>query len=491
VSTARPRAHHKMTFAVLAAGISAFALLQSLVIPVLPTIQEALGTSQATVTWVLTAYLLSASVFTPILGRVGDMVGKDRVFVATLVALAVGSLLAALATSVEVLIVARVIQGIGGGVLPLSFGIIRDEFPPAEVGGAVGAMAALTAAGSGLGIVLAGPIDDALGYHWLFWIPLIMVTLAAIAAHFVIPASPMRTAGRIGYRAPLLLSAWLVALLLAVSKGTSWGWGSAKVLGLLALAAVIGTVWVRVEQRSVHPLIDMNMMRRPAVWTANLVALLIGIGMYANFAFVPQFLQTPSSAGYGFGASVTSSGLMMVPLTGVMFIFGTFAGRMARRIGSKAVLVTGCAIMVVGFVLLTVAHERRIELVLEMAILGAGIGMAFAAMSSLIVAAVPAKQTGVASGMNANIRTVGGAIGSGAMASIVTANLLADGVPKESGYTNGFAMLAVATVVAMFAAMLIPTPKRNPVTHVEDEPPMDHPELGMVAGGTLSGADPE
>jgi MFS family permease len=147
--------------------------------------------------------------------------------------------------------------------------------------------------------------------------------------------------------------------------------------------------------------------------------------------------------------------------------------------------------MVVGFVLLTVAHERRIEIVLEMAILGAGIGMAFAAMSSLIVAAVPAKQTGVASGMNANIRTVGGAIGSGAMASIVTANLLADGVPKESGYTNGFAMLAVATVVAMFAAMLIPTPKRNPITHVEDEPPMDHPELGMVAGGTLSGADAE
>src|SRR3984885_7429467 len=147
-------------------GISAFALLQSLVIPVLTTVQHDLHTTQSTVTWVLTAYLLSASVFTPILGRIGDMIGKEKVLVAVLAALAVGSILAALATSISVMIVARAIQGIGGGIIPLSFGIIRDEFPREKVAGAVGVIAALIAVGGGLGLVLAGPIVNLLDYHW-------------------------------------------------------------------------------------------------------------------------------------------------------------------------------------------------------------------------------------------------------------------------------------------------------------------------------------
>src|SRR5258708_25922878 len=177
---ARARTHYRVTFAVLAAAVAAYALLQSLVIPVLPTIQAGLHTSQNSVTWVLTAYLLSASIFTPIVGRLGDMRGKERLLVAALIALTVGSVLAAVAGSVAVMIVARVIQGIGGGVLPLSFGIIRDEFPQEKVAGAVGVIAALAAAGAGLGLVLAGAIVKALDYHWLVLVA--AVTLVAVTA---------------------------------------------------------------------------------------------------------------------------------------------------------------------------------------------------------------------------------------------------------------------------------------------------------------------
>lgn len=230
------RARHQVTFAVLAAGVGAYALLQSLVTPVLPTIQENLHTTQNTVTWVLTAYLLSASIFTPIMGRIGDMIGKEHVFIATLAALAAGSLLAALATNVQVMIVARVIQGIGGGVLPLAFGIIRDEFPREKLNGAIGAIASLSAVGAGLGIVLAGPIVNALDYHWLFWLPMILTVAAAVAAFLFIPASPVRTPGRISWQPAVLLSAWLVALLLALSQAPVWGWGSGKVIGLLIAA---------------------------------------------------------------------------------------------------------------------------------------------------------------------------------------------------------------------------------------------------------------
>src|SRR6202453_3012054 len=131
------RTHYQVTFAVLATAVGAYALLQSLVIPVLPTTHAGLHTSQNTVTWVLTAYLLSASIFTPIMGRLGDMWGKERMLVAALIALTLGSVLAALTGSIVIMIVARVIQGIGGGVLPLAFGIIRDEFPVEKVAGAV------------------------------------------------------------------------------------------------------------------------------------------------------------------------------------------------------------------------------------------------------------------------------------------------------------------------------------------------------------------
>ncbi|MCW2724187.1 MAG: major facilitator superfamily 1 [Frankiales bacterium] len=482
------RAHHQVTFAVLAAGVAAFALLQSLVTPVLPTLQHALHTSQSTVTWVLTAYLLSASIFTPIIGRIGDAVGKKRMFVVTLVALAVGSLVAALATDVKVMIVARVIQGVGGGVLPLAFGIVRDEFPRDKVSGAVGLLAALTAVGAGFGIVLAGPIVDALDYHWLFWIPMIIVVLAGIAAHFVVPESPVRVPGRISVLPALLLSAWLVCLLLALSQGPSWGWGSGRTIGLLAAAVVLAGVWVLVEHRSKAPLIDMRMMRLPAVWTTNLVALLTGVGMYATFAFLPEFVQTPRSAGYGFGSSITGSGLLLLPSSITMFVVGLLAGRLTRRLGAKTLVVAGMAITVVAFTLLAFAHDHTWQVYLATAIQGVGFGLAFSAMSALIVGAVAPEQTGVASGMNANIRTIGGSIGAALMASIVTSNPGIGGLPREAGYVHGFTFLAVASVLAALAGLLIPTTRTSSVP-VEDEP--EHAELALVAAGTVVGDKPE
>jgi EmrB/QacA subfamily drug resistance transporter len=489
--TAAPRASHQATFAVLAVGVVAFALLQSLVIPVLPTIQESLGTTQADVTWVLTAYLLSASIATPILGRLGDMVGKRRMFVVALGALAVGCLIAALASSLAVMIVARVVQGIGGGVLPLAFGIVRDEFPRDRAPGAIGAISSLMAVGGGVGLVLAGPVVDLLDHHWLFWLPLIVLTVAAVAAQLVVPESPVRSAGSVNWRAALLLSGWLVALLLAVSQAPSWGWGSPAVLGLLAAAAVVGTLWVLVEQRSRQPLIDMRMMRSRAVWTVNLVAFLFGVAMYSAFAFLPQFLQTPTSTGYGFGASITESGLMLLPQTATAFVLGLVAGRLAQRVGSRNVLVIGAALSAAGYLAFALVHQQRWEIYLVSALMGTGFGLAFAAMSNLIVAAVPQEQTGVASGMNANIRTIGGAVGAAGMASVVTASAGAGGLPAESGYTTGFLLLTVALLLGAGAALLIPVVRRDPVTHQEPDVALRHPEAALVAGGTVVGDGPE
>jgi EmrB/QacA subfamily drug resistance transporter len=477
------RAHHQVTFGVLAMGVAAFALLQSLVIPVLTTVQHQLHTTQSAATWVLTAYLLSASVMTPILGRVGDMIGKERVFVATLVALAVGSLLAAIAPSIGVMIVARVIQGVAGGMIPVAFGIIRDEFPSDKVAGAVGSLASLTAVGAGLGIVLAGPIVNALDYHWLFWLPMILTVAAAVAAVLFVPESPVRTPGRISWVPALLLSAWLVALLVALSQAPAWGWGSARVLGLLAAAVVLAAAWVAAELRAATPLIDMKMMRRTAVWTNNLVSLLLGVGMYATFAFLPEFVQTPPAAGYGFGASITQSGLMLLPSSLTMFVTGMFTGRLTAWLGGKVLVVVGCLTGAAAMAILAFAHDQQWQIYASNALMGVGFGLAFAAMSALIVMAVPASQTGVASGMNANIRTIGGSIGSAAMASIVTSSLAANGLPLESGYTTGFAAMTGALVLAAGAGLLIPAARRMRPPSATEPEQTGQAELSLASEG--------
>lgn len=464
------RTPYLLTFAILAVSVGSYTLMQSMTVPVMTEIAHKMDTTQSTVTWVLTAYLLSASVFTPIAGRMGDAYGKKRMLVVSLVALSLGSLIAALAPNIGVLILARVVQGVGGGVMPLAFGIIRDEFPAAKVGNAVAIVSSLTAVGFGVGVVLAGPIVDGLGYHWLFWSPFIVTSLTTVAAILVVPESPVRTPGRIAFLPALLLSSWLVCLLLGLSQAPEWGWLSPGVIALLVMAVVLAAVWIKVELTIDVPLIDMKMMRLPGVWTTNLVGLLVGVGMYASLGFIPQFNQTPADNGYGFGASISVSGLMTLPSAVASFVAGIAAASIARRIGAKAVVVAGSLIGASGMAMLAFWHQERWHVVMANSLTGFSTGLAFACLAGLIVAAVPPEQTSSASGMNANIRTIGGSIGTAVMASIVTSTYLPSGFPQESGYTAGFTVLAVMMLFAAVAAMLIPrAPRPEPVRRAEDD----------------------
>lgn len=464
---------YRVTFLVLVAGTGAYSVMQSLVVPVLTTVQHAMNASQGPATWAVTGYLLSAAVTTPVLGRLGDIAGKKKVFVAALAAMSAGLVLAGVATSVGVLIVARVIQGAAGGLQPLAFGIIRDEFPKDKVTVAVGIVSSVTAVGFGTGLVLAGPIVEDLGLHWLFWLPLVLSVGAAIAAAVLVPESPVRAPGRISLLPGLTLSAWLVALLLAISQGPDWGWGSPRVAGLLAAAVILILLWLRAESRATAPLIDVRMLRRRAVSAVYLVAFLLGLGMYAALAFLPEFLQTPSRAGYGFGASVTRSGLMLLPLTAVMFVVTLAAGRLTRRFGGRAVAAAGCLLACAGMAVLATAPDRQGVIYLATAVLGCGLGLAAPALAALIVHAVPPHQTGVASGMYANIRTIGGGVGSALMSTIVTSRMEPSGLPAESGYTVGFAVMAGGLALAALFALLVPG--------AHSSSPADHDDQDLAA----------
>jgi EmrB/QacA subfamily drug resistance transporter len=450
------RQHYGLTFSVLAlAGIS-YALLQSLVAPALPVIQRDLGTSTEAVTWVFTSFLLSASVATPIAGRLGDMFGKERTLLFVLIILAGGTLISALANSVALLIVGRLIQGTGGAIFPLAFGIIRDEFPPERVASGIGFISALLGVGGGAGIVLAGPIIQNLSYHWLFWLPLVPTLIAAVCTHLFVPESPLKPGGKVNWIGAVLLSSWLVTLLLAASEGPSWGWSSPGVIGLFTLAVVLLAAWIAYESRAIEPLVDMTMMRLRGVWTTNLAATLLGFGMYGSFILIPQFVETPARAGYGFHASVTQAGLFLVPSTAGMLAVSPLAGRIAHSVGSRVALAAGALLTMVCFILLAAAHSHSWEIYVASLFLGAGIGLAFAALANLIVEAVPPSQTGVATGMNTIMRTIGGAIGGQVAASIIAATVVADDLPTERGFTIAFAISAVALFVSFLSALAVP-----------------------------------
>jgi MFS family permease len=455
------RTHPTLILAVLSLGGVAYAMLSSSVIPALPTMQHALHTSETGVTWLLTAYLLSASVGTAILGRLGDMYGKERLLLITLVILAAGTLMSALTSTLALQIVARFIQGAAGGIFPLAFGIVRDEFPREKVAGSIGLLSAILGVGGGIGIVSAGLIVEHLDYHWLFWLPLVATVLAALATRRFIPESPVRVPGRVNWLAAALMTIGMSAVLLAVSETTVWGWGSDKTIGLLLAGLLVVGVWIAVETRSAMPLVDMAMMRIRGVWTTNLAAFLLGAGMYASFIVFPQFAQLPKSTGFGFGASVVVSGLYLLPTTIGMTLLGGFAGRISQRFGSRSALLAGTAFTTASFALLALEHSHPIDFLLAATLLGVGIGLAFAALGNLIVQAVPSHQTGVASGMNTVMRTLGGALG-GQLSATFIADHTAKGQPAVTGFTETFAMATGFLLVCLLAGVLVPRERQAP-----------------------------
>jgi MFS family permease len=453
---ARTRRAARATLAVLTLDAVAYALLQSSVTPAVPQIQRSLHASPTASAWVITAFLLTAAIATPIAGRLGDVHGKQRVLTLVLALMVAGTLLAAVSRSLGVLIAARVIQGVGGGVFPLAFGIVRDELPRERVSSGIGWVSAMLGVGTTAGIVVSGPIVDGLGYEGLFWVALGPLAVAALTTAVLIPPSPTRSAGGVHWGAAALLCAGLAASLLAITQAPHRGWGATGTLLLAAAGLVLLSTWVAIELTARAPLVDMRMLRRRAVWTTNVAGLLLAVGMFCAFILVPQLAVLPRSTGYGLGLGQSSAGLLLLPTAGAMLVTGVAMGTLERRLGLRTALVAGAGLSVVAFVLLAAAHAHVWEIVVAALIAGLGIGLSFAAMPSLIVASVAADQTGVATGMNTVTRWVGGAFGSQVAASIIAASAGADGLPTDAGFTTAFALTAAVLVAAVAATFAVP-----------------------------------
>jgi EmrB/QacA subfamily drug resistance transporter len=465
------RQHYNVTLGILIlAGIS-IALQQTMVVPALPALEREFDTTTAWATWLLTGFLLSASVATPLLGRLGDQYGKERLLLISLLIFFAGSVAAIFAPNIAVLIACRVVQGAGAAVFPLSFAIIKDEFPPEKVGVAVGAVSAVFAVGGGLGLVLSGVIMDSLTWHWLFVVGAVAVGIAAVLVHLFVPESPIKSPSRVDVPGALLLSIGLLALLVALTEGESWGWASGRVVALFVVAAGALVSWGYVETRVPDPMVDMRMLARRPVFFANLTGLIAGFAMFGSFVLVPNFVQIPERlAGYGFGASATTTGLYLLPAAAAGFLMGPLAGVLGRMWGSKWPLSLGMALAAVALALLAEWHDEPWQIVIAMLVFGLGIPMTFAAMANIVVTAVRPTETGVATGMNTVMRTIGGVVGGQVGAAILTAKTIEPlGIPDESAFADAFWISAAAAAVGAGVALLITPRRRRTAAAAESE----------------------
>jgi EmrB/QacA subfamily drug resistance transporter len=463
------RQHYNVTLAILTLAGIAYALQQTMVIPALPTLQHDLNTTTTWVTWVLTVFLLVASVATPILGKLGDQYGKERVLLVSLLIFLAGSVGAALAWNIWSLIAWRALQGAGAAVFPLSYGIIRDEFPREKVGVAIGLISAVFGIGGGFGIVLSGLIVDHLSWRWLFIVGAVNIAAAAFLVHRYVPESPIKTPSRVDFLGATLLSGGLIAMLVALTEGESWGWTSTPTLLLFVVALLFFVAWGLAELRVPEPMVDMRMMAMRQVLFTNLTALVAGFAMFGTFVLVPNFVETPHGlplhvqrlVDYGFDASATKAGLYLLPSSITLLFAGPLAGLIGRRTGSKWPLSIGLVLVAGAAASLSMWHDQPWQILVAMAVLGIGVGFAFAAMATLITEAVRPSETGVATGMNTVMRTVGGVIGGQVGAALLTAHTIpgTGGVPSVVGYELAFAIGAVAAFAGATLAVFVTPPR--------------------------------
>src|SRR3954469_23035132 len=331
------RQHYNFTLAILALAGLAYALQQTMIVPALPSLQRDLHTTTAWVTWLLTSFLLVSAVATPLLGKLGDQYGKERFLLISLAIFFAGCVGAIFAWNIWALIVFRGVQGFGGAVFPLSFAIIYDEFPREKVGSGVGMISAILGVGGGLGLVLSGVLVEYASWRWLFIVGAVFVGVAALGVWRFVPESPLTTPSKIDVLGALLLSATLVALLLALTEGPTWGWGSGRVGGLFAASAVLAYAWVRTELRVEEPMVDIRMMLQRTVLFTNLAAIFTGFAMFGAFVLLPSLMQTHPGGNvhYGFGLSPTATGLYLLPGGLLGFVAGPIAGRLGTRYGSR------------------------------------------------------------------------------------------------------------------------------------------------------------
>ncbi|MFC9020691.1 MFS transporter, partial [Streptomyces albidoflavus] len=382
------------------AGTTA-AIMQTLVTPLIAELPRILSTSASNATWVITVTLLVSAVCVPVVGRLGDLLGKRRMLLACSVPLMAGSVVCALASSVVPMIVGRGLQGMGMGMVPLGIALLRDVVPEERLSSSIALVSASMGIGGGLGLPLSAAVAQYANWRVLFWGSAALAAVIAALVWFLVPSVPAVAKGRRFDAAGAVgLGAGLVCLLLAVSKGAEWGWGSATTLGLFAAAALVLPAWGAWELRIADPLVDLRTTARPCVLLTNLASVFVGFAMYASMLVMPQLLQFPEATGYGLGQSILAAGLWMAPGGIMMMVVSPYGGKLTDARGPKFTLITGVLVIAAGYGASVALMGSAWGIMLAIMVINSGVGLAYGSMPALIMSSVPRTETAAANSFN-------------------------------------------------------------------------------------------
>jgi EmrB/QacA subfamily drug resistance transporter len=445
----------------LLAGVS-YSLSQTLLAPALPAIIESLHTSAESASWLLTGFLLSASVSTPVIGKLGDIHGKGRVLCGVMIVFTIGGVICAVSNSIGPMIGGRVLEGVSGGVYPLAYSIVKETFPPQRVGGGLAMVSVLIGFGAAMGLLLSGVIIEYLGVSALFWTSLTGIPAAIMAIRFI-PSVPAPKRLGIDWWGAAIMSVGLGLILLGISRANDWGWGSAPTIGLLVAGIVVLAIFVWFENRHDDPIIEMRVLRQRTVAATNLATTLIGFLIFIGFLLIPQLAHTPTSTGYGLGLSITAAGAVVTPLAIFQLLTAPVIARVGSRVGFRFIFIAGIAFTCLSLLVLTLTHDHLWGLLLSGALIGIGIAGAYSGSANLIVAAVPQHEVGVATGINTVARSVGGAFGTAVSTALLLSQTPAGSeFPTDGGYTLAFAVAVGVGILALLVALAVPRePKRG------------------------------
>ncbi|MET9099068.1 MFS transporter [Streptomyces antibioticus] len=455
----QPTARAGAVIATLAFAGTTAAIMQTLVTPLIAELPQILDTSSSNAAWVITVTLLVAAVCVPVVGRLGDLVGKRRMLLACSVPLVVGSVVCAVASDVVTMIVGRGLQGMGMGMVPLGIALLRDVVPAERLSGSIALVSASMGIGGAIGLPLAAAVAQYADWRVLFWGSAVLAATVAVLIFVLVPDVPAGAKGqRFDLPGAIGLGVGLVCLLLAVSKGADWGWASGTTLGLFGAAVVVLAGWGAWEMRTADPLVDLRTTARPRVLLTNLASVFIGFGMYASMLVMPQLLQFPEATGYGLGQSMLAAGLWMAPGGLMMMLVSPLGGKLTNARGPKFTLICGALVLAAGYFASLALMGSAWGVMLVTIITSSGVGLAYGAMPALIMSSVPLSETAAANAFNTLMRSLGTSIGAA-----VIGVILAQMTTTMGGYTfaseDGFrtALLvggALALVSAAVAAVI-------------------------------------
>ncbi|WP_051791957.1 MFS transporter [Amycolatopsis jejuensis] len=452
------------SLSVLAAALFVYSMLESQLSPALPQIQTAVGASTTGIAWVFTGLLLSAAVSTPLVGRLADVHDKRSVLLGVLTIVAVGILVSALAPNVYVLAAGQILQGVGLSLMSLAVGIIRDSLAPGRIASSTGFMVGMASAGQAVALVLVGPILLVLDYTWLYWIPLVVIGIAIVAAWIFVPSCPPVKQERVDWPGAALLGTGLALVLLGLSVSPAVGWGSPVVLGLLVVGLLVIAGFTMLELRRRDPLVDVALLKNRAVLVTSANAFVVGLAAIVMLVLVPIAVQLPAAAtGYGLGGSVLESGLFLLPLGLVGAVTAPVAARVERLLGARAVLLIGSAAIAAGSLLLIAAPGRPWIIPVATGLGGLCFAFGLTQVMNNVVWTVPADRTSSLSALMLVARSVGGTLG--AQLGAVFLALSADPVtqlPTWSGFRNAFLLAGAASVAALLITFALPARLGSP-----------------------------